>query len=204
MPKSFKLLRLHANRFDSCLDEGKHPPPQSPPGCPWGRAEAACQVGGKMPCSSLLSLGESTPNVETYGKKKKGQNTARRAGVRWAGVLLNGLLNHPAWALFINPCFPAGAGAQSAGRCCFPGEELAVPRARERWCSWTELQLFQHNVSPGFQPPELAPLAAYCVRGGGFGASVNLFSSFPTPGHFYRSWMDVAFSQQGLALEQVG
>jgi len=39
-------------------------------------------------------------------------------------------------------------------------------------------QRFQHSVSPGLQPPELAPLAAYCVRAGGFSTSVNLFVSF--------------------------
>lgn len=55
-------------------------------------------------------------------------------------------------------------------------------------------QRFQHNVSPGLQPPELAPRAAYCVHGWGFSASVNLFLSFTTPPeHCCRTWTDIAF-----------
>ena len=140
-----------------------------------------------MPCYSLVSLGESIPNVQTFAKKKHKVQPgvqvcsadAHRAHAL-AAALLNGMLNHPVWALSVNWRFPAGAGAQSAGRCCFPGEELAVPRARECWCSWMGPQRFQHNVSPGLQPPELAPLAAYCVLVGGFSTSVNLFLSFTT------------------------
>lgn len=90
-----------------------------------------------------------------------------------AGALLNGLLNHPAWAVSVKQRFPAGAGAQSAGCSCFPREELEVPWARECWRSWMGLWHSQHNVSPGLQPAELAPLAAYCVRSGGFSVCVT-------------------------------
>lgn len=63
----------------------------------------------------------------------------------------------------------------------------------------------EHNVSPGLQPPELAPRTAYCVRGRGSSTSVNLFLSFTTtPGHCCHTWTDIAFSQQDLALGQVG
>lgn len=123
---------------------------------------------------------------------------------RWPVHCWTGCLITPSGHCPYNQCFPAGAGAQSTGRCCFSREELAVPRARECWCSWMRPQHFQHSVSP--RSPELAPRAAYCVCGsGGFSTSVNLFlSSATTPGHFCRSWMDIAFSQQGLALGQVG
>lgn len=204
-------MRVHANRCDSCLREGKQPPNllQDASGA---ELKLPGRCGREMPCYSLVSLGKSIPNAQTFAKKKHKVQPgvqvcsadAHRAHAL-AAALLNGMLNHPVWALSVNWRFPAGAGAQSAGRCCFPGEELAVPRARECWCSWMGPQRFQHNVSPGLQPPELAPLAAYCVLVGGFSTSVNLFLSFTTtPRHCCRTWTDIAFSQQGLALGQVG
>lgn len=127
-----------------------------------------------MPCSSLVSLRESIPNAQTFAKEKHSIEPrvqvcswhTHRAHVLDNALLL--LLNHPVWVLSVNQRFPAGAG-----RCCFPAEELTVPRARECWCSWMGPQRFQHSVSPGLQSWHLL-LPIVCVEGD-FSTSVNLF-----------------------------
>lgn len=112
---------------------------------------------GENPATPLSLWGKASLARRPLQKSTKYSSECRCALRRThtahalAGALLKRRLNHPAWALSVNRRFPAGAGAQSAGRCCFPGEELEVPRARECWRSWMELQCFRHKVSP--RPP---------------------------------------------------
>lgn len=76
----------------------------------WGKDHPAAPMPAASPACRLM---QKASTEHTSQNSHLGQHVAE-----W--------LNHPAWALSLNPHFPAGTGAPAAGRCCFPGEELAV------------------------------------------------------------------------------